>query len=185
MELSMYSKSQFYDLELMCQERAAAARKDMETGWPRPRNGCGFGGFPIHNRRVQASQPSHQAVLTPAGPEAGIQSSSVEALPRWFRTQTRDQDILLRSFVTIGDAPSNPMSIRQNRREKRFSAAVPWVTGSGESIFRRDVQRSPWRSQAQGPHRVRIFAAPDQHGKTARMRVTCFARECPVPHPRW
>jgi hypothetical protein len=30
MELSVYSKSQFYDLELMCQERAAAARKDME-----------------------------------------------------------------------------------------------------------------------------------------------------------
>jgi hypothetical protein len=30
MELSMYSKSQFYDLELMCQERAAAARKEME-----------------------------------------------------------------------------------------------------------------------------------------------------------
>jgi hypothetical protein len=30
MELSMYSKSQFCDLELMCQERAAAARKDME-----------------------------------------------------------------------------------------------------------------------------------------------------------
>jgi hypothetical protein len=26
----MYSKSQFYDLELMCQERAAAARKEME-----------------------------------------------------------------------------------------------------------------------------------------------------------
>jgi hypothetical protein len=26
----MYSKSQFYDLELMCHERAAAARKDME-----------------------------------------------------------------------------------------------------------------------------------------------------------
>lgn len=26
----MYSKSQFYDLELMCHERAAAARKEME-----------------------------------------------------------------------------------------------------------------------------------------------------------
>ena len=26
----MYSKSEFYDLELMCQERAAAARKEME-----------------------------------------------------------------------------------------------------------------------------------------------------------
>ena len=26
----MYSKGQFYDLELMCQERAAAARKEME-----------------------------------------------------------------------------------------------------------------------------------------------------------
>jgi hypothetical protein len=26
----MYSKSQFYDLELMCRERAAAARKEME-----------------------------------------------------------------------------------------------------------------------------------------------------------
>jgi hypothetical protein len=26
----MYSKSQFYDLELMCQERAAAARKEMD-----------------------------------------------------------------------------------------------------------------------------------------------------------
>jgi hypothetical protein len=29
-ELSMYSKSQFYDLEVMCRERAAAARKEME-----------------------------------------------------------------------------------------------------------------------------------------------------------
>lgn len=26
----MYSKSQFYDLEVMCQERAAAARKEMD-----------------------------------------------------------------------------------------------------------------------------------------------------------
>jgi hypothetical protein len=26
----MYSRSQFYDLEPMCQERAAAARKEME-----------------------------------------------------------------------------------------------------------------------------------------------------------
>jgi hypothetical protein len=39
----MYSKSQFYDLELMCQERAAAARKEMEywlaeaEEWMRPR----------------------------------------------------------------------------------------------------------------------------------------------------
>lgn len=29
-ELSMYSKSQFYDLEVMCRERAAAARNEME-----------------------------------------------------------------------------------------------------------------------------------------------------------
>ena len=26
----MYSKSQFYDLEIMCHERAAAARKEMD-----------------------------------------------------------------------------------------------------------------------------------------------------------
>jgi hypothetical protein len=26
----MYSKSQFYDLEIMCRERAAAARKEMD-----------------------------------------------------------------------------------------------------------------------------------------------------------
>jgi hypothetical protein len=29
-ELSMYSKSQFYDLEVMCRERAASARIEME-----------------------------------------------------------------------------------------------------------------------------------------------------------
>jgi hypothetical protein len=29
-ELSMYSKSQFYDLEVMCRERAAASRIEME-----------------------------------------------------------------------------------------------------------------------------------------------------------
>ena len=30
MELSVYSKSQFYDLEIMCRERAAAARNEMD-----------------------------------------------------------------------------------------------------------------------------------------------------------
>jgi hypothetical protein len=45
-ELSMYSKSQFYDLEFMCRERAAAARKEMEywlaeaEEWSRCRLSC-------------------------------------------------------------------------------------------------------------------------------------------------
>jgi len=45
-ELSMYSKSQFYDLEIMCRERAAAARKEMEywlaeaEEWSRVRVSC-------------------------------------------------------------------------------------------------------------------------------------------------
>jgi hypothetical protein len=42
----MYSKSQFYDLEFMCRERAAAARKEMEywlteaEEWSRCRLSC-------------------------------------------------------------------------------------------------------------------------------------------------
>ena len=42
----MYSKSQFYDLELMCHERAAAARKEMDywlaeaEEWARFRLSC-------------------------------------------------------------------------------------------------------------------------------------------------
>jgi hypothetical protein len=45
-ELSMYSKSQFYDLEVMCRERSAAARKEMEywlaeaEEWARFRLSC-------------------------------------------------------------------------------------------------------------------------------------------------
>jgi hypothetical protein len=42
----MYSKSQFYDLEVMCRERAAVARKEMEywlaeaDEWARFRLSC-------------------------------------------------------------------------------------------------------------------------------------------------
>jgi hypothetical protein len=42
----MYSKSQFYDLELMCRERAAVARKEMDywmaeaEEWSRFRRSC-------------------------------------------------------------------------------------------------------------------------------------------------
>jgi hypothetical protein len=45
-ELSMFSKSQFYDLEIMCRERAAAARKEMDywlaeaEEWARFRLSC-------------------------------------------------------------------------------------------------------------------------------------------------
>jgi hypothetical protein len=42
----MYSKSQFYDLEIMCRERAAAARNEMDywlieaEEWARFRRAC-------------------------------------------------------------------------------------------------------------------------------------------------
>jgi hypothetical protein len=45
-ELPMYSKSQFYDLEVMCRKRAAVARKEMEywlaeaDEWARFRLSC-------------------------------------------------------------------------------------------------------------------------------------------------
>jgi hypothetical protein len=45
-ELPVYSKSQFYDLEVMCHERAAAARKEMDywlaeaEEWARFRLSC-------------------------------------------------------------------------------------------------------------------------------------------------
>jgi hypothetical protein len=53
----MYSKSQFYDLELMCNERAAAARKEMDywlaeaEEWARYRLSC-------NQREVPSCQPT-------------------------------------------------------------------------------------------------------------------------------
>ena len=141
--------------------------------------------LPICNSRVQANRPGPSSRADAAW-SAPWKNSSVKGLPRWFRSPTRDQDCPVERLRHNWRRPaSNLMSIKQKRREKRFSAAVPWATGSGELIFRRGVQRSPWQSQAQGLHRVRICAAPDQPGKTARTRATCFARECPAPHRRW
>jgi hypothetical protein len=51
----MYSKSQFYDLEVMCRERAAAATKEMEywlaeaEEWSRFRLSC-------HQQQVSSSE---------------------------------------------------------------------------------------------------------------------------------
>jgi hypothetical protein len=53
----MYSKSQFYDLEVMCHERAAAARKEMEywlaeaEEWARFRLSC-------NRQQVSSSEPT-------------------------------------------------------------------------------------------------------------------------------
>jgi hypothetical protein len=52
----MYSKSQFYDLEIMCRERAATARKEMDywqaeaEEWARFRRLC-------HQQQVSSSEP--------------------------------------------------------------------------------------------------------------------------------
>lgn len=69
----MYSKSQFYDLELMCQERAALARKEMEywlaeaEEWMRLRR-CSS----LQQKSSNGPIQSTRAVLTPAAPKAGI-----------------------------------------------------------------------------------------------------------------
>jgi hypothetical protein len=53
----MYSKSQFYDLEVVCRERAAAARKEMEywlaeaEEWSQVRLSC-------NHQQVSSSGPT-------------------------------------------------------------------------------------------------------------------------------
>jgi hypothetical protein len=39
--MSMYSKGQFYSLEVICCERAAAGKKKWISGWLMPKNGRG------------------------------------------------------------------------------------------------------------------------------------------------
>jgi hypothetical protein len=58
----MYSKSQFYDLEIMCHERAAAARKEMDywlieaEEWARFRRSCNL-------QRANPSEPARSTKL--------------------------------------------------------------------------------------------------------------------------
>jgi hypothetical protein len=58
----MYSKSQFYDLEIMCRERAAAARKEMDywlveaEEWARFRRACNL-------QRANSSEPDRSTKL--------------------------------------------------------------------------------------------------------------------------
>jgi len=65
----MYSKSQFYDLEVMCHERAAAARREMDYWLAEAEEWRGFDCLAICNSLIQAnplSRPSSRAdVLTP------------------------------------------------------------------------------------------------------------------------
>jgi hypothetical protein len=61
-EPSMFSKSQFYDLEVMCHERAAAARKEMDywlaeaEEWARFRLSC-------NQRQVGSSEATEPTKL--------------------------------------------------------------------------------------------------------------------------
>jgi hypothetical protein len=72
----MYSKSQFYDLEIMCRERAAAARKEMDYWLSEAEEWARFRRLAICNGLIQASPldpPSSRAdMLVPLVPEAGI-----------------------------------------------------------------------------------------------------------------
>jgi hypothetical protein len=58
----MYSKSQFYDLEIMCRERAAAARNEMDywlieaEEWARFRRACNL-------QRVNSIEPDQSTKL--------------------------------------------------------------------------------------------------------------------------
>jgi hypothetical protein len=61
-ELPVYSKSQFHDLEIMCHERAAAARKEMDywlaeaEEWARFRLSC-------PQRQVDSCEVAHSTKL--------------------------------------------------------------------------------------------------------------------------
>jgi hypothetical protein len=64
----MYSKSQFYDLELMCQGRATAARKEMEYWLAEAEEWMRLRRFSNVQQKSSSEPSSHQDVLTPAGP---------------------------------------------------------------------------------------------------------------------
>lgn len=65
----MYSKSQFYDLEVMCHDRAAAARKEMDywlaeaEEWARFRLSCS-------QRQVSSSELTQSTGLKFASPNS-------------------------------------------------------------------------------------------------------------------